>query len=115
FIFHTMIRSIPSIDLSSFCVYISFLIVRQPPRYTLFPYTTLFRSIEITYARRTRSITYARRTRALSPLRAVRARAVTYVSRGGAAEYAPAIRQSRIPRAGGAQRSADMRLPVCRW
>src|SRR5699024_1965867 len=100
--------------------------------------------IEITYARRTRSITYARRTRALSPLRAVRAlyhlcapyarsitfarrtralsplravraRAVTYVSRGGAAEYAPAIRQSRIPRAGGAQRSADMRLPVCRW
>src|SRR5438046_10752852 len=27
-----------------FCVYIFFLIIRRPPRSTLFPYTTLFRS-----------------------------------------------------------------------
>src|SRR5438874_2286668 len=29
---------------SHFIVYLFFFIVRQPPRYTLFPYTTLFRS-----------------------------------------------------------------------
>src|SRR5258706_13488086 len=29
----------------SFCVYFFFLMIRRPPRSTLFPYTTLFRSL----------------------------------------------------------------------
>src|SRR5207248_4087408 len=36
--------SLFSLYLSQFCLFFFFLIIRRPPRSTLFPYTTLFRS-----------------------------------------------------------------------
>src|SRR4026208_2638821 len=33
-----------------FCVFFFFLMIRRPPRSTLFPYTTLFRSVYATWA-----------------------------------------------------------------
>src|SRR5438874_12315997 len=40
------------LSIISFCFFFFFLMIRRPPRSTLFPYTTLFRSI----SRRTRSL-----------------------------------------------------------
>src|SRR3712207_9435387 len=46
-----------------------FLMIRRPPRSTLFPYTTLFRSERVTCGRRLRPFrTSLKRKRALSPL-----------------------------------------------
>src|SRR5437588_7425737 len=41
---HTLIITIVS-DHTAFCASVFFLMIRRPPRSTLFPYTTLFRSI----------------------------------------------------------------------
>src|SRR5437899_13051559 len=48
-IFLVYLSCIVSVELSSLCylVFLFFLMIRQPPRSTLFPYTTLFRSDEL--------------------------------------------------------------------
>src|SRR5215813_14319230 len=49
-------RHVPSSALC-FCFFFFFLMIRRPPRSTLFPYTTLFRSADARYCRNARSVT----------------------------------------------------------
>src|SRR5947209_19772772 len=52
----------PSSSLSLLLLFVFFLMIRRPPRSTLFPYTTLFRSCRARRAQRVRGFPALRRT-----------------------------------------------------
>src|SRR3712207_9036399 len=71
-----------------FCCFFFFLMIRRPPRSTLFPYTTLFRSLVERIVERVERPTLARRVVAVAQDRRVR---VAAASVGGALVGAGAI------------------------
>src|SRR5690349_23163371 len=47
--FYSLLRHIHIDDFIAYLIFFFFLMIRRPPRSTLFPYTTLFRSVICTY------------------------------------------------------------------
>src|SRR3712207_7000653 len=52
-----------TISISKYLLFFFFLMIRRPPRSTLFPYTTLFRSSSYTYSKSKRSRKESRRAK----------------------------------------------------